>query len=104
MLEEVFLGMGKIAAALARRFSSIVLVVCAPMATGSLPSASATTASATWTRSSKVMVEKSPAAPPASRVPYFSVMPLSIRNRTLRRVAARSTARSGSRNMVGIVI
>ena len=57
------------AAALARRRSSSVLVVWAPMATGSLPSDSATTASATATRSSKLMVEKSPAAPPASSVP-----------------------------------
>ena len=57
------------AAALASRRSSSVLVVCAPIATGTRPSAASTTVSATWTRSSKVMVEKSPAAPPARNVP-----------------------------------
>lgn len=55
-------------AVFARRTSSSVLVVCAPMATGTLPATSSITVAATRTRSSKVMVEKSPAAPPASSV------------------------------------
>ena len=57
------------AAALASRRSSMVEVVCAPIATGTRPAAASTTVSATRTRSSKVMVEKSPAAPPARKVP-----------------------------------
>ena len=57
------------AAALARRRSSSVLVVWAPIAIGIRRSASPTTASSTASRSSKVMAEKSPAAPPASSVP-----------------------------------
>ena len=55
-------------AALASRTSSSVDVVCAPIATGAAPPTSSTTTSATRMRSSKVMVEKSPAAPPASKV------------------------------------
>ena len=50
-----------------------------------------------------VSVEKSPAAPPASRTAFPVVRPPSMRNRTCRRIASRSTARSGSRNIVGIV-
>ena len=55
-------------AALASRTSSSVLVVWPPNASGTRPATSSTTISATRVRSSKVMVEKSPAAPPASSV------------------------------------
>jgi hypothetical protein len=68
------------------------------------PAVSSTTVRATSTRSSKVMVEKSPAAPPASSAPFSALMPRLIRKRTCRRIASRSSSRSGSRNMVGTVM
>jgi hypothetical protein len=52
------------------------------MATGASPATSSITIVATRRRSSKVMVEKSPAAPPASKVAYFPFRPLSSRKRT----------------------
>ena len=69
-------------AARASRTSSRVLVVWAPIATGTRPSASPTTTEATRTRSSNVIVEKSPAAPPASRVARSPSRPWSTTNRT----------------------
>ena len=92
------------AAARASSTSSMVLVVWPPITTGTRPAASSATAAVTATRSSKVMVEKSPAAPQAKRTPVPAVIPPSIRNRTWRRMASRSTDRSASsRNMVGTV-
>jgi len=55
-------------AAFASNRSSRVLVVWAPIATGTLPAEAAATVSATILRSSKVMAEKSPPARrPAAR-------------------------------------
>ena len=61
---------------------SSVLVVRAPMATGTRPPASSITMVATRTRSSKLMVEKSPAAPPARKVALSAFRQDSMRNRT----------------------